>query len=197
MLETRYGDCSVNNEEDDVQQFLNNDLFFRSTTTVEQYNKIKRIGIDDIAEKHNYLYISNQYPAVIFIDLKDINQYIEVNKDSGIEEDDLRTLTELILDHYGEQSTIHEIIWNDFADKIATIISAKLGLEYNDVLLGDLFNRYMKNLFDIGGIILGYLINANIPIIEEISLYKLGKINKGLLGLQQRSFEEIHEFYSH
>lgn len=191
MIETQYGDCSV--KEEDVEQFRSNDLFFRSPVSMDNYRRLRRIGFDDVAEIENYNSFVALYPAVIFIDLKDIAQYIEINKINGLDNEDLNKLVEIVLEHFGEQDMLHEIIWSEFADKLANVLAAKLNLDYNDVLLGDVFNKCMENLFAIALVVINYLVNANTPIVDNLSLYKIGKINQGLIGLQCRSFKELSD----
>lgn len=189
----RYGDCLV--RENAIDQYRTNDLAFREEITEGQYAALKRFDIEDIETEEIYSQITATLPTVIFIDMTDVYKYVKINSTHSLDNADISTLISLVADELGDESQLHSVIWEHFTDDLTSQLSAKLGVDENDILTGDAFNLAMENLYSIASIIVNYLVNVNVILINACSIYGYFQERNGVVAFKLRTFKELHDIH--
>lgn len=187
----RYGDCVVSDSS--IHDHLHADRVFRTEASKEAYLKLERINPELVCDIPLYnAYIASKH-KVVYVDMEDVVAYLNRAETHGVDNSMLNLLLDLVMDNLGRRDEIHSLIWDTFSDDVTSILEAQLNMDCSDVLMSDAFNRAMQDLFELGMIIENYAINAGLPLIDCMSLYKFHNRNKGAIAFTLRSHRELFD----
>jgi hypothetical protein len=185
-----------------IQEFSQNDILFRAPVVdLEKYASLRRAQLKHFPRKLDYqLFVSGLTP-VVFLDLWDVLKFLNVKRQVGYDPISIQEIANIVCDHIGDDSSLHELVWTSVDEEVADTIVAELGItEHNEcmehnVLLSHPFGDAMQVVIAIAELIKSYLVNAGFPIIESESVYKVGDYKNGIIALQLRTYEELISEY--
>lgn len=180
----------------DIQEFRQNDNLFRAQVDYSGNELLKRFTFDDVNTLEGYQLATSNLPPVVFIDLGDVHKFLSIKNHPGLEPTNINLICDIVCDFLGDECEYHEALWNSFDEDVVSTIAARLGSSEDAALSSVPFDEAMEIITKIAQLIKNYLVNAEYPLVETTSIYKLAGCKNGLLGLQLRSFEEIQEDYS-
>lgn len=187
----RHADCVVSDSS--IHDHLHADRIFRTEASREAYLKLERVNPTDICDLLPYMaYIADKH-KVIYVDMEDVVAYLARSETHGVDNSMLDLLLDTVMDNLGRRDEIHSVIWDTFSEDVTSILEAQLNMDCSDVLMSDAFNRAMQDLFELGMLIENYAINAGLPLIDCMSLYKFNKRNRGAVMFTLRTHQELFD----
>lgn len=187
----QHADCSVSDTS--IYDHLHADRVFRTDASKENYLSLERVDPVNICSELQYAAYVSDKPKVIYINMEDALEYLARPNTYGVDPIMLNHLIDLVLDNIGQRDQIHNLIWDNFSEDVISVLEAQLNADTNEVLMSDVFNRAMQDLFEIGKIIENYVINARLPLIDTLSFYKLYRRSRGTIALTLRTHQELFD----
>lgn len=187
----RYADCVVNDSS--IHDHLHADRVYRTEASKEAYDRLRRINPEELMEPSLYAANTVNLPKAVYIDMEDVVAYLARPETHGVDNSMLDMLIDEVMDNLGSRDEIHSVIWDTFSDEVTSILEAQFNMDCSDVLMSDVFNRAMQDLFELAMLVENYAINAALPIIDRMSMYKFHKRTRGSIALVLRSYKDLFD----
>lgn len=184
-------------EEDlnNIFEFSQNDIFLRQPSSIGDFTQIPRATFDELHGEAAYNLFLFGLAPIVFIDVLDIFKFLKIRNKEGFEALDLKVIAQLVCDTLGDDDNFYDILMETFDEDITNDIVAKLGLDELNHHTAHIFNNATNVLAEIADVIKSYLINAQFPIVENESVYTVAGVQKGLIALRLRTFDELVNDY--
>lgn len=182
-------------KESGLEYYSQNNNFFRSVITLEDYRRLPRVKFEHFLGEEPYKFYVRNYPPAVFIDMSDINQFLKSKREPGFDAINIEIIADVTCGYIGNNADIYEVLWNTFDEDVTAQVQAQLGVDEHNYQMTVPFNTAMGLVCEISQIVQSYLINSGYPLIEEKSIYTVGKSLGGLLGLRLRTYDELTRDY--
>lgn len=188
-----FGDSESPSEDPQIQQYATNDSLFRRDVTFGEYTALPAYRRDEFPDEASYRTLVQHLPGVLMIDLGDIRKYLKITDEPGFDGIDVEYIASIVCDYLATEEDLVETLWNNIDDDIIADITARLGVDIDNYMVGPNFDKAIAVVADIARLVERYLVNARFPIIDGQSVYTCGDYRHGIIALRLRTYVELQQ----